>query len=82
MIENIDKTKCLGCGLCVLNCPLDVIRMDSDKKAHIMYLDDCMTCFLCERICPAGAINVHPFKEILPAVFPNIIFGFCKEGMK
>ena len=74
MIENIDKTKCLGCGLCVLNCPLDVIRMDLDKKAHIMYPDDCMTCFLCERICPAGAINVHPFKEILSAVFPNIIF--------
>ena len=48
--------------------------MDLDKKAHIMYPDDCMTCFLCERICPAGAINVHPFKEILPAVFPNIIF--------
>lgn len=35
------------------------------SKAYIPY-DDCMTCFLCEIECPYGAIDVHPFKEVLP----------------
>ncbi|MGM9525835.1 MAG: ferredoxin family protein [Peptococcaceae bacterium] len=74
LISNIDKNKCRGCGLCVANCPLDTIRLDTDQKAYIAYPDDCMTCFVCERICPAGAINVHPFKEELPTVFPDINF--------
>ena len=30
-----------------------------------------MTCFVCDSLCPAGAIFVHPFKEKLPPVFPG-----------
>lgn len=70
MIANIDKEKCIGCGICVDRCPLDTIRIDSDGKAVIAYPEDCMTCFLCERNCPQGAIYVHPFKELLPPVYP------------
>lgn len=40
--------------------------MTCGAKAYIAYNDDCMTCFTCELRCPSGAINVHPFKEILP----------------
>ena len=36
------------------------------SKAFIAHPDDCMTCFTCEMSCPAGAVTVHPFKEILP----------------
>ncbi len=36
------------------------------SKAYIAHPDDCMTCFTCEMSCPAGAVSVHPFKEILP----------------
>lgn len=74
MIKSIDSNKCVGCGLCAINCPLDVIRINDDKKAYIAYPDDCMTCFLCERTCPHGAIDVHPFKEKMSTVFPGIIF--------
>ena len=31
-----------------------------------------MTCYICERLCPSGAIFVHPFREELPPVFPDI----------
>lgn len=41
-------------------------------KAFIAYADDCMTCYICERLCPSGAIFVHPFREELPPVFPDI----------
>ncbi len=40
--------------------------MTCGAKAYIAYNDDCMTCFTCELRCPSEAINVHPFKEILP----------------
>ncbi len=67
MIIKIDETKCTGCGICVDTCPLDTLRMDEKgEKAVIKYPDDCMTCFTCELICPAGAVEVHPFKEVMP----------------
>ncbi len=71
MIQHIDDAKCVGCGVCVQKCPLDTIRLNEQGKAFIAYPDDCMTCFVCERLCPAGAIFVHPFKEKLPPVFPG-----------
>jgi NADPH-dependent glutamate synthase beta subunit-like oxidoreductase/NAD-dependent dihydropyrimidine dehydrogenase PreA subunit len=39
--------------------------MTCDSKAYIAH-DDCMTCFQCEILCPSAAIDVHPFKEVLP----------------
>ncbi len=70
MITKIDQDKCVGCGVCVSLCPPDVLRLNDKKKAYIAYNDDCMTCYLCERNCPSGAIFVHPFKELLPDCFP------------
>lgn len=69
MIEQIEKDRCIGCGSCAQRCPLDVIRMDENRKAYIAYPEDCMTCYICERFCPAGAIYVHPFREALPKIF-------------
>jgi len=69
MITKIDHEKCIGCGICAERCPLDTIRLNEKGKAYIAYPDDCMTCFLCERLCPKGAIFVHPFKELLPPCY-------------
>ena len=67
MIREILETKCIGCGICVDICPLDVFRMDGkNEKAIIKYPEDCMTCYTCELKCPEEAIYVHPFKEELP----------------
>ena len=45
-----ESLRCLTCG----------------SRAYIAYPDDCMTCFACETHCPAGAIDVDPFKEFHP----------------
>ncbi|MFC2067794.1 ferredoxin family protein [Chloroflexota bacterium] len=58
-IRKIDYQLCNGCGICIDNCPMDVIRMDEKvKKPLIKYLRDCQSCFLCEMDCPLGAIYV------------------------
>lgn len=72
MIKTIYTTKCIGCGRCVNICPLDVIRI-KNKKAWIAYPEDCHSCYLCEMICPKGAIYVHPFKEVFPPAFPKLM---------
>lgn len=39
--------------------------MTCGSKAYIAHPEDCMTCFQCELQCPSGAVDVHPFKEVL-----------------
>ena len=59
-IEKIDHELCTGCGLCVLSCPMDVIRMDKEtEKAMIKYVEDCMCCGLCVD-CPEKVIKIQP----------------------
>jgi NADPH-dependent glutamate synthase beta subunit-like oxidoreductase len=46
-IELVDRELCNGCGLCVVTCPLDVIRLDTEV-ADLEEQPDC------RRACPAG----------------------------
>ena len=62
-IERIDTELCIGCGICVESCSMDVIRMDDKtKKAVIRYPEDCVLCQFCEIDCPQDAIYVSPKK--------------------
>jgi NAD-dependent dihydropyrimidine dehydrogenase PreA subunit len=69
-IEKIDEELCNGCGICVDDCPVDVLRMDEPKgKAHIAYGRDCCVCFQCADGCPTEAITVSsrsPRELVLP----------------
>jgi len=62
-IKRINPDLCRpNCGLCVDECPLDILVVDEKtKKAVVRYPEDCDTCihhFFCEKICPVGAVEV------------------------
>lgn len=68
MAVYIDRERCVGCGACVTNCPMDVIRMDSEKKAEVRYPVDCMACGACAFECTAQAIMVTRERYEPPAI--------------
>lgn len=37
--------------------------MTCGAKSQIVYPEDCMVCFCCERDCPVQAINVTPVRK-------------------
>lgn len=53
----VDKKKCIGCGTCVVICPVGVISFDSDGKARIDRTK-CIHCGACEASCPVNAIKL------------------------
>jgi NAD-dependent dihydropyrimidine dehydrogenase PreA subunit len=51
-----------GCNVCVLVCPLDVLRIDEQAGKAYMKYDECWYCTPCEVDCPTNAITVNiPF---------------------
>lgn len=71
----VDYTKCKGCGVCVGACPKNIIRLipfDSKHWVGCMSVDDgkntrkvcdvgCISCKICQKNCPTGAIVVDNF---------------------
>ncbi len=71
----VDSKRCRGCGLCVSSCPKHIIRMIPYSATHwvgCLSVENgkvtrqqcdvgCISCRLCEKACPVGAIKVNDF---------------------
>jgi len=58
-IRNIKSETCIGCGLCVKCCPVDVLRIDPETgKAFPKYPKDCVICCICIAQCPTESIEM------------------------
>ena len=56
----VDRKKCIACGLCEKACPVPekAVHSGSGQKAKYDYRK-CIRCYCCQEMCPAKAITVH-----------------------
>ena len=55
--HDIDKEKCISCGLCIENCPVSAIKFN-DKQKAVINDNLCISCSKCMAVCPEGAVNI------------------------
>jgi ferredoxin len=54
----LDREKCIGCGMCLTVCPHEVLSMNNGH-VKIENRDLCMECGACARNCPTDAVIVQ-----------------------
>ena len=66
----VNEDMCVGCGVCVDDCPVGAITLKDDQKA-IINEDKCIRCGKCHDVCPQDAVR-HDSERIPQEVEVNI----------
>ena len=56
---NIDREKCIHCGLCISDCVSSCIDFDDEKFPQMTDEERCLACQHCLAICPTGALSFN-----------------------
>lgn len=80
----IDSTKCVGCGICVNECPCNCLFI-KDQKAVLKENNNCLSCGHCGSVCSKNAIvSIYIGKKYFSiSYFDNTLSPeqllFCKK---
>lgn len=58
----VDEDTCVKCGLCVRECPRQIIRKADGAYPQIS-TDECIGCGACQSVCPVKAITMLPVEK-------------------
>ena len=64
----VDKEGCKGCGICVVNCPHDVLELNREVNSrgyHYSYMKEpeaCIGCANCGVVCPDTCLTIYRVK--------------------
>ncbi|RZN64254.1 MAG: 4Fe-4S dicluster domain-containing protein [Candidatus Methanoliparum thermophilum] len=61
-IIKIHEEKCIGCGWCIIHCPVGAISFDADKRV-VAICDICDGDPECVKICPINALEIIEDRE-------------------
>jgi len=66
----VNEDMCVGCGVCVDECPVAAITQREDQTA-IINEDECIRCGKCHEVCPEEAVR-HDSERIPQEVEANL----------
>jgi len=66
----VNQDMCVGCGICVDECPVEAIAQDQSSKANIND-NKCIRCGKCHDVCPQDAVR-HDSERIPQEVEANV----------
>jgi ferredoxin len=65
----VDSDMCIGCGVCVEECPVDTIVMENDVAE--IHMDECIHCGKCHDACEQEAVR-HDSEKIPDEIKANV----------
>lgn len=76
--------RCIGCGLCVRDCPAFAIEMiGKGLTAELrIHLDRCLFCGQCEEVCPRKAIRLTTEYELADYNRDDLVIEFKRPKGK
>lgn len=72
----INADNCVGCSLCVLDCPANALELEKDSKTQFRlkhFRDRCTYCGQCEQSCRFDAIYMH--NAYIPPAMDKEVFS-------